>query len=239
ATSAADLPDEAQVCHCNGVCKGALIQAVDDGCMTAREVMATTRAGTGCGSCKGLVVEIVAAATGGAVEEPTYLCPCRKQTREQLAASIRESALESVSEVAEACGTGRECGGCKPALAYLVSEINANRHREERDARFINDRVHGNIQKDGTFSVVPRMRGGVTTPHELRRIADVAEKYNVRMVKVTGSQRIDLLGVQKADLPKVWADLGMPSGQAYTKGVRMVKTCVGTEFCRFGVQDST
>ena len=113
------------------------------------------------------------------------------------------------------------------------------RHDEDRSARFINDRVHANIQKDGTFSVVPRMRGGVTTPDELRRIADVAEKYNVRMVKVTGSQRIDLLGVKKSDLPRVWADLGMPSGQAYTKGVRMVKTCVGTEFCRFGVQDST
>ena len=112
-------------------------------------------------------------------------------------------------------------------------------HEEDRSARFVNDRVHANIQKDGTFSVVPRIRGGVTSPDELRRIADVAEKYNVRMVKITGSQRIDLLGVQKSDLPKIWADLGMPSGQAYTKGVRMVKTCVGTDFCRFGVQDST
>src|SRR2546429_8605142 len=112
-------------------------------------------------------------------------------------------------------------------------------HDEDRSARYINDRVHANIQNDGTFSVVPRMRGGVTTPAELRRIADVAERYEVKMVKVTGSQRIDLLGVNKADLPKIWADLGMPSGQAYTKGVRMVKTCVGTDFCRFGVQDST
>src|SRR6185503_13736636 len=112
-------------------------------------------------------------------------------------------------------------------------------HDEDRSARFINDRVHANIQKDGTFSVIPRIRGGVTSPDELRRIADVADKYQVPMVKITGSQRIDLLGVKKADLPAVWADLGMPSGQAYTKGVRMVKTCVGTEFCRFGVQDST
>jgi nitrite reductase (NADH) large subunit len=99
--------------------------------------------------------------------------------------------------------------------------------------------VHANIQKDGTFSVIPRIRGGVTSPDELRRIADVADKYQVPMVKITGSQRIDLLGVKKEDLPRVWADLGMPSGQAYTKGVRMVKTCVGTEFCRFGTQDST
>jgi nitrite reductase (NADH) large subunit len=111
-------------------------------------------------------------------------------------------------------------------------------HKEDRSARFINDRVHANIQKDGTFSVVPRMRGGVTTPAELRKIADVAEKYNVPLVKVTGSQRLDLLGVKKSDLPKIWDDLGMPSGQAYSKGVRMVKTCVGTQFCRFGVQDS-
>jgi nitrite reductase (NADH) large subunit len=112
-------------------------------------------------------------------------------------------------------------------------------HDEDRSARFINDRVHANIQKDGTFSVVPRIRGGVTSPDELRRIADVADKYRVPMVKITGSQRIDLLGIRKADLPAVWADLGMPSGQAYTKGVRMVKTCVGTDFCRFGTQDST
>src|SRR2546430_3309568 len=112
-------------------------------------------------------------------------------------------------------------------------------HDEDRSARFINERVHANIQKDGTFSVVPRIRGGVTSAEELRRIADVADKYEVRMVKITGSQRIDLLGVNKSDLPKIWADLGMPSGQAYTKGVRMVKTCVGTDFCRFAVQDST
>ena len=103
-------------------------------------------------------------------------------------------------------------------------------HDEDRSARFVNDRVHANIQNDGSFSVVPRIRGGVTSPAELRRIADVADKYKVRMVKITGSQRIDLLGIKKSDLPKVWADLGMPSGQAYTKGVRMVKTCVGTEF---------
>jgi nitrite reductase (NADH) large subunit len=121
----------------------------------------------------------------------------------------------------------------------MLDMLLCGEHEEDRSARYINDRVHANIQKDGTFSVIPRMRGGVTSPSELRRIADVAEKYNVPMVKVTGSQRIDLLGVKKADLPKVWADLGMPSGQAYAKGVRMVKTCVGTEFCRFGVQDST
>jgi nitrite reductase (NADH) large subunit len=235
----ADLPDSAQICDCNGVCKGQLVAAVmDGGCATPREVMAVTRAGTGCGSCRPAVVEIVAAATGGLSDEPAYLCPCRKQTRERLAARIRDDGMQSVSEVAAACGTGRECGVCKPALAYLVSEVCANTHREERDARFINDRVHANIQRDGTFSVVPRMYGGVTTPAELRRIADVAEKYEVPLVKVTGGQRLDLLGVRKQDLPDIWRDLDMPSGHAYAKAVRTVKTCVGTDFCRFGLGDA-
>ncbi len=235
----AELPDDAQVCNCNGVCKGEILAAVSEGgCATPREVMATTRAGTGCGSCKEAVAELVAIETGGVVDEPAYLCPCRKQTREQLAAVIRERGLEAVSEVAETCGTGRDCGVCKPALAYLVSEVNANRHREERAARFINDRVHANIQNDGTFSVVPRMYGGVTTPDQLRRIADAAERYGARMVKVTGGQRIDLLGIRKEDLPEIWRDIGMPSGHAYAKAVRTVKTCVGADFCRFGLGDS-
>jgi nitrite reductase (NADH) large subunit len=141
--------------------------------------------------------------------------------------------------VLEIYGNGVGCEVCKPALSYMLDMLWCGDHDEDRAARYIKDRVHANIQKDGTFSVIPRIRGGVTSPDELRRIADVADKYRVPMVKITGSQRIDLLGVKKADLPAVWADLGMPSGQAYTKGVRMVKTCVGTEFCRFGVQDST
>ncbi len=236
----AEMADDVQVCNCNGVCKGDIVAAVTgSGARTPREAMAMTRAGTGCGSCKALVVDIVALAAGGEVaDEPAYLCPCRRQTREELAAVVREQGLQSVSEVSRACGTGRECGACKPALAYLVSEVNANRHREERDARFINDRVHANIQKDGTFSVVPRMYGGVTTPAELRRIADVAERFDVPMVKVTGGQRLDLLGVRKQDLPRIWEALGMPSGHAYAKAVRTVKTCVGSDFCRYGLGDS-
>jgi nitrite reductase (NADH) large subunit len=236
--TAADLPDAAQVCNCNGVCKGEIVQAVNDGLPTPREVMAATRAGTGCGSCRSLVAEIVTMVSGDAANEPYYLCPCRKQTREELAAVIREHGLDAVSQVGEQCGTGHDCGACKPALAYLVSEIKGNRHREERDARFINDRVHANIQNDGTFSVVPRMYGGVTTPSELRRIADAAEKYEVPLVKVTGGQRIDLLGVRREDLPAIWRDLGMPSGHAYAKAIRTVKTCVGTDFCRFGLGNS-
>jgi len=234
-----DLPDAAQICNCNTVCKGELVAAVSEGgCATPREVMARTRAGTGCGSCRSSVIAIVAAATGGLKDEPAYLCACERQTREELAAAVREGGWRSVGEVTRACRTGRECGACKPALAYLVSEIGENRHREERHARFINDRVHANIQRDGTFSVVPRIHGGVVTPEQLRRIADAADKYDVPMVKVTGGQRIDLLGVRKQDLPAIWRDLGMTSGFAYSKAVRTVKTCVGTDFCRYGLGDS-
>jgi nitrite reductase (NADH) large subunit len=185
-----------------------------------------------------VVSELLAIERDGAEEEPTYLCPCRKQTREQLAARVRAEQLDSVSQIGASCGAGRDCGACKPGLAYLISEIRAGRHREERHARFINDRVHANIQNDGTFSVVPRMRGGVTSADELRRIADVVEKYEIPMVKVTGGQRIDLLGVRKEQLPAIWEDLEMPSGHAYAKAVRTVKTCVGTDFCRFGLGNS-
>jgi nitrite reductase (NADH) large subunit len=237
--SPADLPDTAQVCNCNGVCKGDIVAAiVDNDLGSTQEVVSTTRAGAGCGSCKPVVSEILKVVRGGKVDEATYLCPCRKQTRDELADITRAEGCESVSELSAACGAGRDCGSCKPGLAYLVSEVNQNQHREERHARFINDRVHGNIQNDGTFSVVPRMRGGVTTPSELRRIADVAEKFEVPLVKVTGGQRIDLLGIKKEDLPAVWEALDMPSGHAYAKSVRTVKTCVGTGFCRFGLGDS-
>jgi nitrite reductase (NADH) large subunit len=237
--SAADLPDSAQVCNCNGVCKGDVVGAIRaQGLGSTQEVVAVTRAGSGCGSCKPLVRELLALERGGASEEPAYLCPCRKQTREQLAALVREREIDSVSELTATCGAGHDCGACKPGLAYLVSQVRENRHREERHARFINDRVHANIQNDGTFSVIPRIRGGVTTPAELRRIAEVAERHAVPMVKITGGQRIDLLGIRKEALPRVWEELGMPSGHAYAKAVRTVKTCVGTDFCRFGLGDA-
>ena len=152
---------------------------------------------------------------------------------------VNERRLKSVSEVGEACGAGKVCPDCKPALTYIVASTNANQHKEERHARSINDRVHGNIQNYGTFSIVPRAYGGVTSPEQLRKVADVTAEYNARMVKITGSQRLDILGVKKEDLPKAWEDLDMPSGFAYGKAFRQVKTCVGTDFCRFGVGDST
>ena len=237
----AKMPDSATVCGCNGVSKGDILAAIRDrGVCTLSQLKDATRASTGCGGCGELCKSLLKAAAPEFQEDgPKVLCQCVPFPQEQLREMIRGQQLRSVQNVLDIYGNGCGCEVCKPALSYMVDMIWCGDHKEDRSARYINDRVHANIQKDGTFSVVPRMRGGVTSPAELRRIADVAEKYNVPMVKVTGSQRIDLLGVKKADLPHIWADLGMPSGQAYTKGVRMVKTCVGTEFCRFGVQDST
>jgi nitrite reductase (NADH) large subunit len=160
-------------------------------------------------------------------------------TKDELRRGVRNQNLKSVSEVLAVYGDGAGCAKCRPALAFLLDEVWQGGHKEERASRFVNDRVHANIQKDGTFSVVPRMRGGLTNAAELRRIADVAEKFAVPMLKVTGGQRLDLLGVRKQDLPAIWSELGMPSGHAYAKAVRTVKTCVGSEFCRFGVGDST
>ena len=158
----------------------------------------------------------------------------------ELMAAIMAQGLRSVSAVFAALAPdGAEDAKSKMGLASLLKMMWADEYIDEKDARFINDRVHANIQKDGTFSVVPQMKGGVTTPAQLRKIADVAEKWDVPMVKLTGGQRIDLLGIKKEDLPGVWADLGMPSGYAYGKSFRTVKTCVGSEFCRFGVGDST
>ena len=237
----AAMPDSEIVCGCNGVSKGAMIGAIHEhGIATLSELKSRTRASSSCGSCTGLCEQLLRAVAPDFQEETrTTLCSCVPFSYEQLRDIVKGQQLKSVQEVLNVYGNRKGCEICKPALSYMLDMLWCGEHEEDRSARYINDRVHANIQKDGTFSVVPRMRGGVTTPDELRRIADVAEKYNVRMVKVTGSQRLDLLGVKKADLPRVWADLGMPSGQAYTKGVRMVKTCVGTEFCRFGVQDST
>ena len=237
----AEMSDNATVCGCVGVTKSAIIHAIHDrGVCTLSQLKETTRASTGCGSCTSLCQNILRAVAPDFEEDgKKVLCSCVPFSQDNLREILRGQRLKSVQDVLDIYGNGKGCEVCKPALSYMLDMIWCGDHDEDRSARFINDRVHANIQKDGTFSVVPRIRGGVTSPAELRRIADVAEKYNVPMVKITGSQRIDLLGVKKEDLPKVWADLGMPSGQAYTKGVRMVKTCVGTDFCRFGTQDST
>jgi nitrite reductase (NADH) large subunit len=243
AASAAELPADTQVCNCNGVSKGTLVETVEGGEESVTGVMNATRAGKGCGSCKGLVREIVEAALGGegaADPSDSYYVPGIPLDKPALMAAIREKGLKSVSSVfAELAPEGKDHVGSKMGLTALLRMMWPEDHVEERDARFINDRVHGNIQRDGTFSVVPRMSGGVTTSDQLRRIADVADKHEIPMIKLTGGQRIDLLGVPKEKLQEVWADLDMPSGWAYGKSFRTVKTCVGTDFCRFGLGDST
>ncbi|MDR6559472.1 nitrite reductase (NADH) large subunit [Arthrobacter pascens] len=239
----AELDGDAQVCNCNGVSKQTLVETVKGGCSTLAGVMDATRAGKGCGSCKLLVRQVVEWAADGAVEEDpaaNYYVPGVPLDKADLMAAIREQGLRSVSAVFAALAPGgAEDARSKMGLASLLKMMWAGEYIDERDARFVNDRVHANIQRDGTFSVVPQMKGGVTSPEQLRRIADVADKYRIPMVKLTGGQRIDLLGIPKEDLPKVWADLGMPSGYAYGKSFRTVKTCVGQEFCRFGTGDST
>ncbi len=238
-----DLPDEAQICNCNGVSKGRILGAVRAGNRSLKAVCDATRAGTGCGSCKRDVEVLLDGAVGetGVVEDPSihYYVPGVPLSKPDLVRAVKELGLRSVSSVFATLAEGKENAPSKPGLASLLKTIWGKDYEDERDARFINDRVHANIQKDGTFSVVPRIYGGVTTPAELRRIADVAERYQARMVKITGGQRIDLLGISKEKLPDVWRDLGMPSGHAYTKAFRTCKTCVGTDFCRYGVGDST
>jgi nitrite reductase (NADH) large subunit len=244
AVGVAELADDAQVCNCNGVSKGRLVSCVrDDGVNTVPGVMAATKAGKGCGSCKTLVQQIVEWAAGDAMQvdpSESWYVPGVPLDKAALMSEIRARRLYSVSAVFAALAPGgAEDAKSKMGLASLLRMMWPDDYVDERDARFINDRVHANIQRDGTFSVVPQMKGGVTSVHQLRRIADVAEKYDVPMIKLTGGQRIDLLGLRKEDLPRVWADLGMPSGYAYGKSFRTVKTCVGTDFCRFGLGDST
>jgi nitrite reductase (NADH) large subunit len=237
-----EMPADAQICNCNGVSKAAIGACVDAGKRTAKAVMAATRAGMGCGSCKKLVGEVVEWFCGGQVEEDPsvhYYVPCIPMAKPELVKAIRELGLKSVSSVFAALAfEGKPDAASKPALASLLITLWNDEYIDERDARFINDRVHANIQKDATFSVVPEMPGGVTTPADLMRIAEVAVKYNVPLVKLTGGQRIDLVGITKEDLPKVWADLDMPAGWAWGKSYRTCKSCIGTDYCRFGLGDS-
>ncbi|MGC5224437.1 nitrite reductase large subunit NirB [Micromonospora sp. DT81.3] len=239
----AELHEDAQICNCNGVSKKALVDVVRGGVKTVAGAMDATRAGKGCGSCKLLVKQVVEWAADGVVEEDpaaTYYVPGIPMDKKTLMDAIRDLGLTSVSQVFAALAPGgKDDAKSKMGLASLMKMMLGEDYVDERDARFVNDRVHANIQRDGTFSVVPQMKGGVTNPDQLRRIADVADKYSIPMVKLTGGQRIDLLGVPKEDLPKVWADLDMPSGYAYGKSFRTVKTCVGQEYCRFGTGDST
>ena len=242
---AAAMADTAEVCGCNGVCKGTIVKAIKEkGLFTVDEVKKHTKAASSCGSCTGLVEQILASTVGGAYQAVSAhdkaVCGCTELSHGAVRRAIRDHKLLTIPDTMETLSwkTPNGCSTCRPALNYYLISTWPHEARDDPQSRFINERAHANIQKDGTYSVVPQMLGGVTTAAELRRIADVADKYAVPTVKVTGGQRIDLLGIKKEDLPNVWKDLGMPSGHAYGKSIRTVKTCVGAEHCRFGTQRS-
>ncbi|MBI1178925.1 MAG: nitrite reductase large subunit [Alphaproteobacteria bacterium] len=246
ATDYAAMPDSEQICGCNGVSKGNIVGAIrDKGLTTLPEVRAHTKASASCGQCTCVVEDLLVFAAGAdARPAKKTLCDCTDADHDEIRQAILAQDLRTMEEVRTAFAWKKPegCHKCRPALNYYLLCAWPGEYHDDSRSRFVNERVHANIQKDGTYSVVPRMWGGLTTPAELHAIASVAEKFDIPTVKVTGGQRIDLLGVRKEDLPAVWGDLnsaGLVSGHAYAKGLRTVKTCVGSEWCRFGTQDST
>lgn len=242
----AALPDDAEICGCNGVCKGDIVAAIQAGATDLGAIRATTKASASCGTCSGLVEQVLSTTLGDDFVIPTAqpMCGCTDLSHEDVRRMIKSQELKSMQAVWQELGWKTSCGchHCRPALNFYLLADWPLEYQDDPQSRFINERKHANIQKDGTYSVVPRMWGGMTTPDELRAIADAAEKYQVPTVHVTGGQRIDLLGVRGEDLPAIWSDLnkaGLVSGHAYAKGLRTVKTCVGRDHCRFGTQDSS
>ncbi|KQZ47897.1 nitrite reductase [Rhizobium sp. Root149] len=243
----AALPDDAEICGCNGVCKGKITSTITaKGLTSLDEVRAHTKASASCGSCTGLVEQLMTLTLGDKYNPAavTPMCTCTELGHDDVRRLIKAKGLKTIPAVMQELEWKTSCGcaKCRPALNYYLVCDWPDEYADDYQSRYINERVHANIQKDGTYSVVPRMWGGVTNAKELRAIADVVDKFQIPMVKVTGGQRIDLLGIEKEDLPAVWADLGQAgfiSGQAYAKGLRTVKTCVGSDWCRFGTQDST
>ncbi len=244
-SKAASMSNDAEVCGCNGVTKGAICKAIQEkGLFTLDEVRKQTKASASCGSCTGLVEQILMFTAGGdysATPKKKAVCGCTDHSHQEVRDAIRDEKLLTQSAVFKFLNWCTEdgCPTCRPAINYYRLSSWPKEAQDDTQSRYINERSHANIQKDGTYSVIPRMWGGETTADELRRIADVVDKYKIPTVKVTGGQRIDLLGVKKEDLVNVWKDIGMPSGHAYAKALRTVKTCVGSEWCRMGTQDST
>jgi nitrite reductase (NADH) large subunit len=244
-TKAASMADSDEVCGCNGVNKGTICKAIrEKGLFTLDEVKKHTKASASCGSCTGLVEQILMFTAGGdysATPKLKAMCGCTDHGHQAVRDAIRDNKLLTIGDTMKFLDwkTPNGCATCRPALNYYVTSTWPKEAKDDPQSRFINERSHANIQKDGTYSVIPRMWGGETTADELRRIANAVDKYKIPTVKVTGGQRIDLLGVKKEDLVNVWKDIGMPSGHAYAKALRTVKTCVGSEWCRMGTQDST
>ncbi len=242
---AAAMADSDEVCGCNGVTKGTICKAIKEkGLFTLDEVKKHTKASASCGSCTGLVEQIIMFTAGGdysATPKKKAMCGCTDHSHQEVRDAIFANKYLTIPDVQKNMGwkTPNGCSSCRPALNYYLISSWPKLAKDDPQSRFINERSHANIQKDGTYSVIPRMWGGETTADELRRIADAVDKFKIPTVKVTGGQRIDLLGVKKEDLQAVWKDIGMPSGHAYAKALRTVKTCVGSEWCRMGTQDST
>ena len=242
----AALADDAEICGCNGVCKGDIVTAItENGLTTLEEVKAHTKASASCGGCSGLVEQLLTLTLGDGYEAQTVkpMCGCTHLGHDDVRHLIVSKEMKSIPEVMQELEwtTPNGCSSCRPALNYYLLCAWPAEYEDDNQSRFINERVHANIQKDGTFSVVPRMWGGMTSAGELRAIADVVDKFDIPAVKMTGGQRIDLFGIEKKDLPAVWADLnaaGMVSGHAYGKSLRTVKTCAGSQWCRFGTQDA-
>ena len=242
------MSDSAEICGCNGVCKGTIVKAINEKKLfTLEEVRAHTKASSSCGSCTGLVESLLSSILGGDYSSSTAkkpMCPCTEHTHDEVRVAIREQQLKDIPAVRRAMDwkTPDGCSKCRPALNYYLVCAWPGEYSDDYQSRFINERAHANIQKDGTYSVIPRIWGGETTPSQLKAIAEIAEKYEVPTVHITGGQRIDLLGIKKETLPLIWGDLsnaGFVSGHAYGKALRTVKTCVGSDWCRFGTQDST
>lgn len=243
----AALPDDAEICGCNGVCKGKIVSTITElGLTSLDDVRSHTKASASCGTCTGLVEQLMVHTLGDSYNPNavTAMCSCTDLGHGDVRRLIKAKGLKTIPAVMQELewSTSNGCPKCRPALNYYLVCDWPDEYADDYQSRFINERVHANIQKDGTYSVVPRMWGGMTSAHELRTIADVVDKYAIPAVKCTGGMRIDMLGIKKEDLPGVWEDLGKAgfvSGQAYAKGLRTVKTCVGENWCRFGTQDST
>ncbi|MEB7434919.1 nitrite reductase large subunit NirB [Staphylococcus pasteuri] len=239
-----DMADDETICGCNGVDKGTIVKAIkENGLTSVDEVTKATKAGNSCGKCKGQIGEILQYALGDdfVAAKPSGICACTDLTRDQIVTQIRAKGLKTSKEVRHVLDFKDKngCPKCRPAINYYLNMVYPYEHKDEKESRFANERYHANIQNDGTFSVIPQMRGGVTDADQLIRLGEVAKKYDVPLVKVTGSQRVGLYGLKKDELPQVWKDLGMRSASAYGKKTRSVKSCVGKEFCRFGTQYTT
>nr|WP_319556435.1 nitrite reductase large subunit NirB [uncultured Vibrio sp.] len=237
------LPESAVICSCFDVTKGKIAQAVADGHHTLSDIKAVTGAGTGCGGCIPLVTSVLNAELAkSGIEVKNDVCEHFAYSRQELFHLIRIEEIKTFDELLEKYGKGYGCEVCKPLVGSILASCWGEHILKPQLVKLhdTNDNFLGNIQKDGTYSVIPRMAGGEVTPQALGSLAAVAEEYNL-YTKVTGAQRIGLFGAQKDDLPEIWRkliDAGFETGQAYAKALRMAKTCVGSTWCRYGVQDS-